>query len=225
MIKNLTLVLLSIAGLGTHCLAQGEPGSVSSQTRLGKYTAEKTVENIVGNPYLFSDYKTATVKFANGKVFKDMEVKYNQVDDKLLLKGETGEPMTFVDQVAEFRIPTSKSESLYRNGFKPVANNTEKTYYEVVFEGTIKLLKKVNKTIIESQNYNSPSVVKNIDEQTHYYLVKNDQLVEFKPNKKAILELLKDKADLVNKFISGTKVDFKNDESLKSIFVYYNGLQ
>jgi hypothetical protein len=222
--KKLTVMLVSFVALSTQAFAQREPGSVSAQTKLGRYTAEKTIENMVGSPYLFEDWKAATVRFANGKVYKDMQVKYNQVDDKLLLKGETGEPMTFVDPVVEFRIPAASGETQYRNGFKPSANHTEKTFYEVMFDGNIKLLKKVSKTIIESQNYNSPSVVKNIDQQVHFFVVKQDESTEFKPNKKAILEVLKDKADLVNTFIAGTKVDFKSDESLKSIFVYYNSL-
>jgi hypothetical protein len=224
MTRKFPALLLSILGLGTTCFAQTDPGSVSSQTRLGRYTAEKTVENMVGSPYIFTDWKVATVKFASGKVYKDMQVKYDQVYDKLLLKGEKGEPMSFVDQVAEFRISSTTGDLLYQNGFKPVAGNTVSTFYQVLFEGNIKLLKKVNKTIIESQNYNSPSVVKNIDEQTHYFLVKNDALTEFKPTKKAILEALKDRADLVNTFMTGTKVNFKDDDSLKSIFAYYNSL-
>jgi hypothetical protein len=224
MIKKLTLTAIAFVGFCTIAFAQ-DPGSASAQTRLGKYTGEKTVENMVGDPYLFADWKPATVKFASGKVFKDMQVKYNLVDDKLRLKGETGEPMNFVDQVAEFRISSTNGELQYRNGFNPVGNYTAYTFYEIIFEGKIKLLKKVSKTIIETQDYNSPSMVKNIDEQTHYFLVKNDQLTEFKPVKKAVVELLKDKQDLINSYISSSKVDFKSDDSLKALFYYYNSLQ
>jgi len=223
--KTIMFILLGFGLLSTKGFGQNtDPGSVSAQTRLGKYTAEKTLENMVGSPYFNKDWQKGTVKFANGKVFKDMEVKYNLVDDKLVLKSETGEAMTIVDPVSEFRLPTSNGEAFFKSGFRPLGKHTERTFYQVLFDGNIKLLKRLNKSIIESQSYNSPSPVKTIDESVHYYFVKNDELIEFKPTKKAILQLLKDKSEQVNSVLSNIKGDLKEDETLKSVFVYYNSL-
>lgn len=221
--KYIFLIIFGLF-LGVNPLiAQLPPAtSVSQQTSLGKYTAEKTVENLVGSLYLFdNEWKVAELKSSDGAVYKDFNIKYDIVNDLLIYQGKANEIMEFVVPINEFSI----GSLVFKNGYPSINTNTAKTFYQVLFEGKIRLLKKVTKTIIEAQNYNSPSMVKNIDTQTKYYIInKNGSIIPIKTNKKDVLDLLSEKSEQVKQYVSSHKVSFKNDEDLIGLFKFYDSL-
>lgn len=209
----------------THVASAQQPQSISDQTVLGKYTAEKSVENIVGSVYLYDDWRLGDVTAKDGRVFNKFKLKYNLVDDKLIYKGENDQIMEFVPLISQFSVPGESGLIVFKNGYGNVGKNTAKTFYQVLFADKIQAIKKVNKTVIEAQNYNSPSVVKNVDEQVHYYFVReNGEIVEFKANKKGILSVLSNKSAEMSRYLTANNVDFKNDEDLSGVFKYYNSI-
>ncbi|MDB5147537.1 MAG: hypothetical protein JWQ57_1557, partial [Mucilaginibacter sp.] len=99
-----------------------------------------------------------------------------------------------------------------------------KTFYLVVGEGKIKLLRCYKKRVIESKDFSSQITTKSFLSANAYYLFSNNQMVKTKPNQKTILAAMNDKAAQVQDYIKKNAVNFKSDAALAKLFSYYNSL-
>lgn len=188
-----------------------------SGTALRKDSRYAEVE---GTPFLYTDWSDGVVVFKSNKVIKSIPLKYNIESEDIYFKSpQTGNEMLFVDPVASFKI----NGITFQNGFNPIDSYSNKTYYQVLSDGRVKLLKKTNKTIMEVTEYNAPKR-RVFKENFSYYVAneKNDLTKVKKDN--SILNLLKDKEDLVKAFVSKNKLNLKKDEDLSKVFDYYNSL-
>ncbi|WP_219223729.1 hypothetical protein [Pedobacter antarcticus] len=189
----------------------------------GKAVVEHKYENLIGSPYLYDTWDPGIVKLVNGSVLKDVDLKFDMVNDILLFKGKKGETLQFVEPVKEFTFSGPEKHKIFRAGFESTKNTAGNAFYEVLFDGNVKLLKRAKKVIIESKGYNSATVTKNVDlVEKYYYVDANGKISEFKSGKKQILGLFNNKAKEVEKLISDEHLDLKNDADLVKIFQYYN---
>lgn len=190
-----------------------------------KTVLEKTYTDIKGSPYVFDDWSLGLVKMASGTTYKDLLLKYDQVANELIFQDKSGKSLGFADPVAEFKlIDKSNAYRLFRAGFKAVDSNSEKTFYEVLYDGSTVLLKDPKKNIVEHRAYNSSTAVKSIVETPAYYVLLNGTLVKFKKDKKSILSVLGNSAQL-EKYIQDQKINLKNDEDLAKLMLYYDSIK
>ncbi|KQR71810.1 hypothetical protein [Pedobacter sp. Leaf176] len=203
-----------------------------SITSYAQITTVNTYKNLIatkesrgdlqGSPYLFPEWEAATVKFSMGINPLKENVKYDLLEDVLVTKGENDQEYTFKDMPTEFIL--SNTKEVYRNGFKPVDGMSIKTFYNVIYDGKVKYLKKLSKTIIESKGYNSATVTKKVTDMTNYYLVINDSApVKVKNNEKSFITVL-GKGDELTKFIKENKIDLKTNEGVIKFLSYYDTL-
>jgi hypothetical protein len=218
-LKNmlLTTSLLSISALSLQA-------QVTTQNQYGKYTAEKTTVNVSGSPYLTDDWASATIKMKSGLLVKE-KIKYNLLDDILYFKSADEKFMTFAEPVSEFRIEEGAGAGLYRNNYDNSRFGTKNTFYQVLFDGKVKLLKRLNKGVNDVMEYNAASPTKTITQQVRYYAVSPEgTFVEVKPNKKDLLAVMEGKKAEVEKFLSSSHINFKSDADLVTLFTHYNSL-
>jgi hypothetical protein len=130
----------------------------------------------------------------------------------------------FVLPVAGFSLAIKDKLEIYRNGFPDIDNFTSKSYYQVLFDGGIKLVLKSTKTLIEIKPYNSPTTEKKFVENAIYYVFQNNVMTKFKPSKKDFLDLFKSKSAEIADFIKNENIDFKKNADLTKVFVFYNTL-
>ncbi len=191
----------------------------------GKPVLTQKYTNIKGSPYLYPDWQKGTVKLSNGKVYKDVNLMLDLVSDEVFFKSPTGDDMlSFVDDVTEFTITDGQKTMYFNKGFNPVDEFTKNTFYQVLQKGTIGLLKKTRKVILETKAYNSASTDQQFDEQQYYYLLINDKLLRTKKDKKAILSALPAKKNEVEAYINKEKLKLKTDEDLTAVIKFYNEL-
>lgn len=184
--------------------------------------AKRTDADFEGSPYLFSDWQKAVVKFGPGIEPSSSEVKYDLLADLLVLKGKDGGEYEFKDQPKEFLLTSSKE--LYKNGFAPVDKFTEKTFYQIIYEGKVKFLKKTTKTIIESKGYNTATVTRKIADDTQYYIVKADNKpIKVKYNEKSIFSTL-GKGEELAKYCKENKLNIKSSDGIIQLLIYYDTL-
>ena len=107
---------------------------------------------------------------------------------------------------------------------KTTDNFTSKSYYQVLFDGGIKLVLKSTKTLIEIKPYNSPTTEKKFVDNAIYYVFQNNVMTKFKPSRKDFLELFKSKSAEIADFIKNENIDFKKNADLTKVFVFYNTL-
>jgi len=183
--------------------------------------------DVKGSPYLTPGWATGVVKLANGQVHNEMDLRYNQLDDELTFKNTDGTELSFEQPVSEFKITTladdKKLTRLFRNNFVPLKGTTNKAFYEILYDGTIKLVKKDFKYIESYQPYITEAVVKTVKEKIKYYYVIDNKLTEFKNNKKS-LELFGSKADKIQEYISKEKLDLKVEADLIKVFAYSDAI-
>lgn len=183
-------------------------------------------EDVTGTPYLVDTWLPGTVKFANGVSYKNnLFLKYNIKDDELYFEGKNNEPLLFIDSVTEFAITNPPGViHHYRNGYKAIGGYSDKSFFEVLADGSVQLLKKTNKTILESKAYNSPTTERSFVEVSQYYLVRFGTFTPVKRDKKSILAALNDKQPALEKYIKDNGLNVKNDDDLSKLIIYYNSL-
>jgi len=209
-------------------LCQLIPGKIMAQVRTGAnmsrpnlLTADYT--DVKGSPYLIAGWAKGAVKMANGQIHKDMDLRYNQLDDELTFKNTDGTELSFQEAISEFNIITiaddKKTTRLFRNNFIPIKGTTNLAFYEILYDGTVKLVKKDFKYIESYQPYITEAVVKTVKERVKYYSVIDNKLTEFKNNKKS-LEIFGSKASKVQEYIDQNKLDLKVEADLIKAFAY-----
>lgn len=179
-----------------------------------------------GTPYYINDWSAGEIKQADGKIYKNMKLKYDQLEDDIIFKDTNGEELGFAMPVVEFKLNYSadglQKTSLFRNGFAPFKGSSEKNYYEILYDGRIKLAKKNVKRIEQYREYNSAITTKSVIERIKYYTTKDNVLTEFKRDTKSVQQLFGDKSVAILEYINKNNLDLKKDVDLVKVFEFYD---
>ncbi|MDP9046924.1 MAG: hypothetical protein M3N14_02230 [Bacteroidota bacterium] len=184
--------------------------------------------DVQGSPFLSDKWAKGMVKMADGRTFKEVRLKYDQVKDELYFQDKKNDTLIFVDPVKEFKIEYDYGddlhEKLFRNGYKNIPNSTEGSFFEVLSDGTAQLLKRTTKSILESKEYNSTTTVKRFDTNAKYYIVISGTVLPIKKDKKSILTVLSNRRDQLENYMRTNNINLKSDEDLVKLMAYYNSL-
>ncbi len=182
--------------------------------------------DIKGHPYLFENWTEGAVKLSNGKSYTSVQLKYNLIRDELFFKDiKTDQLLAFVIPVVEFQLTDKvRASILYRNGFKAIDDNTEKSYYQVLFDGGTQLLKRTSKKINEEKPFNSASTIKSFEVLNFYYISNNNTLIRIRKDKKSVLAALANQASTLEKYLQEKSLNLKNEDDLIKFIQYYNSL-
>lgn len=216
------LLFTAQAGKAQYVKNQQVKDQQGRPMQMGEYV------NVQGHPYLFDKWTSGLVRFNNGVVVTDAELKYDIVKDLLCYKDpKTEQIMTFNLHPQEFSIdvPEGGGESLiFRCGFQPLERNSPANYYQLLANGKVQLLKRIIKEPFEEQPYNSATKIRTFKDSETYYLAKNNQPAKVKKDKKSILAALGDKTAELEAFIKTDGLNLKNEKDLAKLILYYNSL-
>lgn len=183
---------------------------------------------VEGNRYLQEEWNNGTVWFANGKQADSMQLIFDLVANAVYFQRK-GEVQAFVDEVKSFRFyPSVKNkEVLFKSGYPDYAQQTPKTFYEILADGAaIQLLKFHRKKITETYVYNSPSTKKYTAEQAIFvYDSKNAELNKISLNKKSIEKALPDYANTIESLCQKNRWNLKSEEEMIKLILELNKKQ
>jgi hypothetical protein len=182
--------------------------------------ADNELDNIKGTPFMYEQWVFGTFVNAEGTLFKNIKLKYNVYNDQLIFAGSKGEMMAFDKPVKQFTL----NETLFANGFPAIDAFGSDTYYQVLGEGSTKLLKHYSKHVEKNSTYGSAMASMRFADNEAWYLFKDGKISALKLDKKNVLAALNDKSTQVNNYLSNHKVNFKNDMELSNLLAYYNSL-
>ena len=116
------------------------------------------------------------------------------------------------------------NNSTYRVYFDLVENDHK--IYQVIHENDnfslLRLDKILSKEIRDPLNINPPKI--SFGKGINYYVKNGKDITKISLRKKPILELLKDKKNMVMAYAKKYNLSFKKENDLEKIFNYYNGL-
>ncbi|WP_337042970.1 hypothetical protein [Emticicia sp. 17c] len=191
----------------------------------GKPLLSAKYVDVVGSPYLFETWNKGDVVLSDGTTYKELDLKYNQVDGIVFFKGKNGEDLGFTLPVKSFKL--YPNNALMSFVLAPeIKDGSSDPYFELLSDGKkVKFLKKVSKAVRESKSYGSASATKIFAENLNYYLLKADGTpLKVKKDKKGILGALSDKSAELEQYIKDNKTNFKEDASVAALVDYYNTL-
>ena len=219
-LKTFAITCLLYLGVSNHTKAQLIQNDQGAPFLGINYT------DVKGHPYLFENWTEGTVRLRNGKSYTIVQLKYNLLLDELFFKDiKTEQLLAFVIPVVEFKLnDKEKGSSLFRNGYKAIDNQTEKSYYHVLFDGGTQLLKRTSKKINEEKPFNSASTIKSFEVLNFYYISNNTALIKIRKDKKSVLAALANQGDALEKYIQEKTLNIKNEEDLIQLIQYYNSL-
>ncbi|MBC5993859.1 hypothetical protein [Pontibacter cellulosilyticus] len=189
----------------------------------------KNYTDVQGSAYLYDSWKKGSVTTARDITYDGIELMYDQVEDQLIFKGSGGVAKTFNQPIKAFTLKASKDnailkEQVFLSGFMPIDGAKPATFYEVLADGEVQLLRRSAKRIFEELPYGSATKVKAFKIDSFYYISKEGKLTKIKNDKKSVLQALSDKKTALESYIKTNKLDLKKDEELAKLITYYNTL-
>ena len=202
------------------CTVQAQSKSQTSSGEAQKY------KDVAGSPFFFNYWSDGIVRFSNGRIMKQFKLKFDCAHNSILLQFE-GTSFAAEGKVQEFVIyPNNKKTDsvLFRKGFPPAENATTETFYQVLVDSKIKLLKLNIKNIIEQKQWTGDTNYRHYEDEERYYLLRDGTMLSVKKEKSAILALFSDKADILKSFIEQEQLKFRAEADLVRIVDKYNVL-
>jgi hypothetical protein len=175
---------------------------------------------VEGSPFENDNWTYGSATDIKGVVYKNIRLKYDLYNDRLMFANMVNEMMVFVNPVLSFVY----NGDTYANGFPAVAKFTDSTYYKIISDGKTKLLYHHSKALQSVKVYDSAVVHYRLFDKEVYYLLKDDKMIEVKPSKGSLLSAMKDKSAQMNLYFGSHADAVKSTAGLAEMMTYYNSL-
>jgi hypothetical protein len=182
-----------------------------------------------GSPYFSETYNEAEVTGADGKLYRNVRVKINLLDNEVLYLDAAGKEMIATMPIQKIRLlgfidATGVSDKVLKSNGQSL-NTPNAPVYEVMDSGRCVLLKQVKVTFKDEKRYNEASVTRVFKRiESYFVLMAGGKLQKLGQGKEDVLAILKDKEALVRAFIDMNNLKCRRAEDYKQVFGYYNSL-
>ncbi|MGN7987412.1 hypothetical protein ACTJKC_08730 [Pedobacter sp. 22226] len=177
--------------------------------------------------YLYETWNKGSVKLSNDSLYKGMNLMYDLSNDRLIFKADNDLPQLFKLAVKEFTITSSENggaSKKFKSGYPSIDGGNEKTFYEILSEGKITLLKRVQMKRVDEREAGMLYSVKKMKPVDTYFIEKAGKLEKIKRERSAIYPLLSQNKAEVDSYISSNKLNIKKDSDLSVLFDHFNTL-
>lgn len=186
-------------------------------------------EGIEGNPFFNENFRSSKIKLVSGLEFSNViarldlykqiiQIKLNGDTVKMVLPGNIIE-VTFYDT-----IKSQPYEYIFQTGYPEIDNLNRNNFYQVLSDGKVTLLKSSIKKINKIKNEMSGETSSQFDIYEDHYLYVKYEMKRVKKDKEYILNLLADKRNELEIYITNQKLSFKSIDSIKKLVDHYNTL-
>ena len=231
--KKLIAILVAVA-FSVVCMGQNPIGTVSAQGPPalpifiydinGNPFSDKSLDDVEGTPYLFKEWNWGAIRFRNGKYAKDVSLLFNVYNNKLYFS-KNGQQMELIDMVKEFMIGYKDNGDsitlLFRNGYPQVDKKSTESFYEVLADGKVQLLKWRQKEINTIKPYNGATKTKFDDRQILYLFIPGSKMVKVKKDKDDIIKALPEYKSRIEEFVQKNG-KLKNEDSVAQLIAHIN---
>lgn len=194
----------------------------------GHEYATKQFSDIDGSPFLYDEWYRGKIISPQGLVLDGIMIKYEAYSETIiyLSGGKTFEVSDGAETFVIYPATDGMKDSLFfRGGYPAVDLNTPKTFYEVLADGKLALLKTHKKVTGLSQQNALASNKREFILQEDLYLARKGQApMKVTKDKDALLAHFADKKDELAAWLGKNKVNLKKEDGLVELVKYYNSL-
>jgi hypothetical protein len=189
----------------------------------GNLYKNNTDTEIEGSRFLLEEWSPGIIYMADGHKAEKFLLKFDLYSNELLFLHE-GKPLVVVNPVKEFIIkPVVGAPYLFRRGFQPVERNDEISFYQVVQDGPVSLLKHTVKIINERKEYNKAGVIKEFITSSNYFVSKaNGEIIKIKKDKNSLISAIGDTDGKLQAWVEKNKLKCKTEEDMMVVVKGYN---
>jgi len=195
-------------------------GGASNLYNGTEYTATYPLTR--GTPFLdAAGFQTGNISY-QGVVYKDIPIAYDLVTNEIVIKGFKAQATKLdASKIDFFILPGHHFVRL-----KPSEENENRLpedFYELLFDGNVKVYVKRKKQVERSFNAEEPYKFG----MYNAYFVYSNGVYKQVSNRNSLLDVFRDKDDAVKTFIKDNKLDFKNDQeqAIVKTAEYYSKLK
>lgn len=185
----------------------------------GQYAVYNPVEE--EHPYFLSDDWIDGSIVYSGEQFDGIPLMYDLSSDKLIAEHFTGAAIELITaKVSAFSIGDHNFRKYQKND--DVKQSIPEGFYEVLYDGKVKILKRRVKTYTEIINMNE--IMREFEEKTHYYVVKNNAFYSI-GSRGALMNILSEKKRELRKFSRDNRLGVRKDDTVFiKLAAYYDTL-
>jgi hypothetical protein len=230
----LTLLIISTTGFSQGIETQTNINQVATgndPTQVVRVFDDR-YQGVQGTRLHWGNYISGRLVLTDGKVFAIKFMNYDIFSDDVIFKNSVEGA---VKVLSKKNIASFQSDSLACNSDFCKFKNFDFSkfdlptgFYAVLFEGKIKLVCKLYKTILKADYKGAYSSNQNydrfIDEKRYYFVNKEGVPLIIKLNQKSIADIVPSHSDEIRKFIKENNYSSKNSNDLFRIFKYLDDL-
>jgi hypothetical protein len=210
--KTICILFVCALWLGSQAQAQQFISDIN-----GRPVFETKYTDVEGSPYLTANWSVGTVKTPAGKTYEIAKVRFDAYKCELEYE-EAQKLYRFSTEIMEFGC----GDGTFRRGFPAIENLNDKQFYQILYDGKTKLLKRILMRLVTERAYNSATETKRFIREESFYIFKDNHIKRFKKDKKSLLEILDDKQNLVEEYLKVQKLKLNRDEDLIKIIEHYD---
>lgn len=186
----------------------------------GQPALETKFSEVEGTPYWDDNFvKAETKSRQNGKWYQYPKARFDCYKNELEYEQSSTKLLRLdASQINEFKL----NEVIFRCGFPATAEWDNRHFYQVLYDGNVKLLKRVHTKIVTETEFGSVVKASKFVREEYYYLLKNDTMIRLKLKKSSVLEALGDKEPQIVGFVKANNLGYSSENDLKKIVEFYN---
>jgi hypothetical protein len=221
--------LLSLIILGFAYNAQAQSGylpsyNLSVPTPLPKVDYYSKFD---GSPFLSETSMKANIITNEGNQYNNISVRYDLVNDIIVSDQPANEEdlnPVIINNISTVMFRDAHNKvSYFESGFPPINSFNEKTLYQVMTNGSAKILKKPSKSLVLRKVYSSQPV-NEVVSSSKYFVYHDNKMVEVKKSKESLLSALPEKQSALGSYINNNHLNLKKDKDMDAVLSYYNTL-
>lgn len=201
-------------------------GTASTAVNGMIYSPVKFVKVTDGTPFFRQEWMKGSVIVDGGRMYSDLELRLNLVDNEVNYKDSTGQEMVAaspLSYVALTDLKGTKYEFVKGSQLKNIDKTLTNVWFQLlVNDKKASLVKQIKKSIRETIAYGTATTEQQIVSIEYYFLQINGGFARFKWDDWQ--DQFKDKKDEISQFIKNNHLKGKNSDDYVKLVKYYNSL-
>ena len=182
-----------------------------------------------GSPYLNNSFMKAVVNSNGDKLFTFEKARFNLMESQLEHEFN-GQTYAITDEIKEFQIESKDEEGRlvtkkFRRNFADYEAFNAKTFYELLFDGKVKLLMKTSVRMSAHPKALSTQIEQSYFQNDSYFIVdKTGKLTLFVKGKTDVIALISSQKEQLTAFVKKEKLSLKMPTDIAILMAYADSL-